>query len=622
MKDMNVGLDVMARSGQAIGKSFSELTAATTAYMYATNKAAISGALMGHSGEESKKAFELLSQTFGGTTDVVEDVSNNFGDLATIAKFSGMSIGDAAAYADQNWKRLGKTMKESSADIATMGLNTSHLNSMFGQGKVDTMEYAQTVSDLSFQSGNYNQNTKFLIESLNRELAIQLSLGKSRDAAMASAKRNLEKAGKANVLGAKILGRKLQAEYDLGKIGVDEAKERFGSEWELMMKLLEEGVESGDNLFALAELMKGSSEMSGELLNEVRKDAARGGSLALATGQATTVPEMALMKLQERAREAEFQAVKEAKGPEELEAALANIFREFKEEAADPAAQARIKSWGEAMQADPDMDARAGFNEVIKDIMPDGDTDDTINEFMAQVGTGANLAKAIGVVIELPKVLLSMPVLIAAAIAGEGAVEGAMKIGGLLWEDLKESWRQASDSEELSTRRGGTYGGMKPEDEREFRQEIGAEWDEMGGHAGTGQGRRAYQDTKWKLELKKRERAASSEAENVEMARSLGIYPPLTDEDVSVLLENDVDPEAVMASAQEEGATPAATKPGAKPPAASKKAASASGVGRELEGQFDTDGNDVIVRIPGGKEDFKNLAGEADLERSEIVTAQ
>lgn len=430
-RQVNEGFDVMARSGQALGKSFGQLTSATALYSFGLNKAAISGALMGHSGEESKKAFQLLTQTFGGTGDAVANVSSNFGDLATIAKFSGMSIGDAAAFADKNWKRLGKTMEDSAGDIAQMGMNTSHLNALFGAGKVDTREYAQTVSDLSFQSGNYNQNTKFLIESLNRELAVQLSLGKSRDAAMASARKNLEKAGNANLVGAQILGRKLQAEFNASGMTTSEAMVRFGSQGELVLSILEEGIEKGNNLFALAEIMKGSTEMQGELNKEVRRDAARGGSMGLVTGVTENIGQQLVLEREEKIRTAKFAAIRDAeqgdfKGiTEKLEALFPGV-EDIEDKEKRGEARELIAQFGRTIRKDPKVDAREEFAKIIEAIMPAEDPEkakDPVDKFLEKVGGAKMFMNMIGTVTRLPEVIMGLPVSIALAIAAEKAGE-------------------------------------------------------------------------------------------------------------------------------------------------------------------------------------------------------
>ena len=430
-RQANEGFDVMARSGQALGKSIGQLTSATALYSFGLNKAAISGALMGHSGEDSKKAFQLLTQTFGGTGDAVANVSSNFGDLATIAKFSGMSIGDAAAFADKNWKRLGKTMEDSAGDIAQMGMNTSHLNALFGAGKVDTREYAQTVSDLSFQSGNYNQNTKFLIESLNRELAVQLSLGKSRDAAMASARKNLEKAGNANLVGAQILGRKLQAEFNASGMTTSEAMVRFGSQGELVLSILEEGIEKGNNLFALAEIMKGSTEMQGELNKEVRRDAARGGSMGLVTGVTENIGQQLVLEREEKIRTAKFAAIRGAeKGDftgitEKLEALFPGV-EDIKDKEKRAEARELIEQFGRTIRKDPKVDAREEFAKIIEAIMPAEDPEkakDPVDKFLEKVGGAKMFMNMIGTVTRLPEVIMGLPVSIALAIAAEKAGE-------------------------------------------------------------------------------------------------------------------------------------------------------------------------------------------------------
>jgi hypothetical protein len=428
----NEGFDVMARSGQALGKTWQELTASTAKYALGLNKASISGMMMGFAAQDSKKAFQILTQTFGGTGDAVENVSNNFGTMAKVAKFSGMSIGDAALYADKNWKRLGKTMEQSTQDIAQMGLNTQHLNALFGAGKVDTREYAQTVSDLSFQSGNYNQNTKFLIESLNRELAVQLSLGKSRDAAMDAARRNLEKAGKANILGAQLIGRKLQAEFDSGVFdgpeGKEKAKERFGSEYEVVLQILKEGIDTKNNMFALAEIMKDSSELQGVLNKEIKEDARRGGTVGLST-KVLNFGEQMELGVQERARRDKFQAIRDVDrtkegGPQKLTDLVAELFPGVAKMEDGPdkvKANELITEFGTLIRADKELDAFAAFDTLVDRLAPEvkpGKSKNPTETFLEEV-RGAGFIETIGVLNNLPGVIEGLPMTMAAALAAQ-----------------------------------------------------------------------------------------------------------------------------------------------------------------------------------------------------------
>ncbi len=606
-KQANEGFDVMARSGQALGKSFGELTSATASYAYGLNRAAISGALMGHSGEESKKAFQLLTQTFGGTGDAVENVSRNFGDLATIAKFSGMSIGDAALYADKNWKRLGKTMEESSSDIAQMGMNTSHLNSLFGAGKVDTKEYAQTVSDLSFQSGNYNQNTKFLIESLNRELAVQLSLGKSRDAAMSAARKNLEKAGKANLVGAQILGRKIQAEFDDSgmshKEAVDWAMERFGSQGEVVLSLLEDGIEQGNNLFALAEVMKGSSEMQGELQKELRRDAAKGGTMGLAAG-ITTIGEQFVIQEEEEIRAAKFAAVRAApKGDMEgIKETLATLFPGIEDiKDADKKSEARelIAEFGRTIREDPKVDAREEFAKVIEAIMPAEDPEgkDPVDRFLKKVGGADKFVNMIGTVIRLPEVIMGLPVSIATAIAFEeakkaGAFKWAANLLGLDEDDGTEQemirgargkMRKRYTDEQLAENRA-----------KKKRKELGAAYDfaKTARNKEGGIGRAEVKDlTKEQYIVKKLEEEAFAGAGSM-LAQNRAFDTTFGDD-----LAGTGDLAATAVAKSGETLVTTATKPGSK--AAPEKKAPRSGAQgpRELEAEAFSDGGDVLLRV-------------------------
>lgn len=610
-RQANEGFDVMARSGQALGKSFAQLTAATASYSMGLNKAAISGAMMGHSGEESKKAFQLLTQTFGGTGDAVANVSSNFGDLATIAKFSGMSIGEAAAFADKNWKRLGKTMEDSAGDIAQMGMNTSHLNALFGAGKVDTREYAQTVSDLSFQSGNYNQNTKFLIESLNRELAVQLSLGKSRDAAMASARKNLEKAGNANLVGAQILGRKLQAEFNASGMTTSEAMVRFGSQGELVLSILEEGIEKGNNLFALAEIMKGSTEMQGELNKEVRRDAARGGSMGLVTGVTENIGQQLVLEREEKIRTAKFAAIRDAeqgdfKGiTEKLEALFPGV-EDIEDKEKRGEARELIAQFGRTIRKDPKVDAREEFAKIIEAIMPAEDPEkakDPVDKFLEKVGGAKMFMNMIGTVTRLPEVIMGLPVSIALAIAAEKAGE-LLGAGG---DASVGAWIKGlvtAEEDEFGTKQRYDQGGMPmftkeqlAEGQRKkaaavAKETLGEQYDysKKAGRAEVqGLTREEYIDKRVK-ERQRERRIEVFGTDDTEAAR-------LEMETVAAAGAGDPAAMAVLQTSGEAAATPA-TKLGSKVAVAPKKTIRSGAKGLpELEAEAFADGGDVLLRV-------------------------
>ena len=622
-RQANEGFDVMARSGQALGKSISQLTADTASYSLGLNKAAISGALMGHSGEDSKKAFQLLTQTFGGTSGAIEDVSTNFGDLATIAKFSGLSMGEAAAFADKNWRRLGKTMKESEGDLAQMGFNTQHLNNLFGAGKVDTREYAQTVSDLSFQAGNYNQNTKFLIESLNRELAVQLSLGKSRDAAMDAARKNLEKAGKANILGAQIIGDKLQAEFDAGGISMEDAMERFGSQGELVYKLLEEGIGEGNNLFALAELLKEGSELQGELNKQIKADARRGGALGMAAG-VLTLPEQEVLALQERTRGAKFEQIRDfdvdqEDGMKKLREQVQSLFpgvAEIEDDAERVEAQERIEQFGRDIRSDdPTVDAFEKFDEVIDLLAPatePGKTKDPVDKFLDAVGGGNLFMGALGALNNMPDVIKGLPMTMVAALAWQEANKSKEGIGAWVKSVLTGKDPLDADGTKQVTRRGSrgrvipkyTTEQMVAAQMKQKRDIHGAQYD-FSKKAGRSEAKDITRDEfiDQKMEEEAFEGAGKTLGENRALDTTFGDLTSPGSADVA----------AVMLATSSE-ATPA-TKLSSEEPGMSRVPGTPAGTKELVASELSSEGDDWWILIPGARQQLAQdaYANSADV---------
>lgn len=422
----NRGFDAMARSGQALDQSFGSLAATTGRFTLNMKIASLQASLFGHSAKDSEAAFALLTEALGGTSEAVEEVSSQFGDMAKIAKFSGLGMAEAAAFAEKNWKRLGKTMEESNEDLARMSLSTANLNKLFGDGKVNTAEFARTVQDLAFQSGNYNQNTRFLTESLNHELAVQLSLGKTREAAMHDAKQNLIAAGKINIAGALDFGTKLQAEFDAGSKNVEDYIDRFGAEGRVLFKMLEQGVTSGGTLLGFQKLIEGSSEMQGNIQDMIRADAARagGGTLAAVYGQG--MDQQQLINAQEAVREEQFDAIRGAKGKVATDKALEELFPD-----AD-LTSARIQDFAKTLQKDPAADARKAFRKATA-VVPGTKAESLTDKLIGMIG-GAKwfvgitsaFTTLLGAIGELPGSLAG----ILALMHGPAMLRGAKGLGG------------------------------------------------------------------------------------------------------------------------------------------------------------------------------------------------
>lgn len=285
--DMNQGFNAMARSGQVAGKTLGELAVSTGNFMVAMELGALSAARFGIAPKESNKAFAKLTETFGGTGEAVRSLSSNWESLAQIGAVSGLGMTAVTDLVAQNFKKVGGTieqaMEAAKNQVAEMSTVTSELNARFGQGSVNTAAFASAINDLAFGASFMNQNSRMLTETLGRELQMQLALGKAPDAAMAAAKKNVEMAGKVNIVGIQEFRKEIKVQYDAalkeGK-GAEYLKDlgkQFGSQGEIIANMLEtKTLMDSKNLFAFQEAVDQSTGLRTQMLDDMRSAAAGG----------------------------------------------------------------------------------------------------------------------------------------------------------------------------------------------------------------------------------------------------------------------------------------------------------------------------------------------------------
>jgi len=290
--DMNKQFDIMARSGQLTDTTFSGLAKTTGIMAYEMRTSMLSATLMGISADDSNKAFMKLTETFGGTLEVARSLGADWAEMAKLARMSGLGMTDMANLADQGFKRLGESIGTSMNNIVAMSKVTQELNMRFGKGKVNTKEFASAVNTLAYSSGFYNQNTKMVIETLAREISMQLALGKSRTAATESAVENLKLAGQVNIVGVQKFRKELLDQFNATKEGSDERKAfvekmttDFGSEGELIVNMMKSGrLQTAEGLLTFQEVVKGSTKLQGSMLENMRVMALEGPQQLLAMG--------------------------------------------------------------------------------------------------------------------------------------------------------------------------------------------------------------------------------------------------------------------------------------------------------------------------------------------------
>jgi hypothetical protein len=289
--DMNTQFDILARTGQAGEMSFGQLAGATASYSKEMRFAMLGAAKFGVEAKDSNAAFAQLTETYGGTGATIDMLGDRWEGMAQLARMSGLGMVDVAKMADQGFKRLGESVDTTMNNVVAMTEATTELNKRYGEGSVNSREFANAVNTLAYSSGFYNQNTRMVIESLSREINMQLALGRSREAAVVSAQKNLEMAGKVNIVGITKFREDMNEAYKAavakgeGHKYLNEIIEKFGSEGELIAHMMRKGtLMSSGNLFAMRDLVKSSSALQSEMMESFRVSALAGPGQLLARG--------------------------------------------------------------------------------------------------------------------------------------------------------------------------------------------------------------------------------------------------------------------------------------------------------------------------------------------------
>jgi hypothetical protein len=320
-KAMNESLDIMARSGQLTDTTFSGLAKSTGLMAFEMKYAMIQAVAMGISADDANKAFVNLTDTFGGTVGVANMLRENWNEMAKVARKSGLSMAEMTNIAAQGYKRLGEDLNDSMNNVVRMAKVTANLNRQFGKGSVNTRDYAKAVNTLAFSQGFYNQSTRLVIESLGREIQTQLALGRSREAAVEGATKNLQVAGKTNLLGFQHFAQEMVAEYDKAvaenrtEEHIAELTERFGSQGEVIAHMLERGtLLSETNLFAFKDLVSESSALQSHMLEMFRTTGRMEDMLAYGIG----LEAASRMKVEREMLVDQLRAVQKGAGDEAL----------------------------------------------------------------------------------------------------------------------------------------------------------------------------------------------------------------------------------------------------------------------------------------------------------------
>jgi hypothetical protein len=286
--DMNSHFDVLARQGVAGEMSFGQLAGATARFSGEMRLAMLNAASLGIEADDSNAAFLKLTETYGGNAQAVGEMGDKWRGMATLARMSGLGMTDVANMADQGFKRLGETMDDTLNNITLMTGATKELNQRWGEGSVNSRDFSKAVTQLAYSSGFYNQNTNMVIDTLAREINMQLALGRSREAAVQKAQKNLEMAGKVNIVGMTRFRQQIFSAYqnaeDKNKY-LAELTRDFGAEGELIAHMLQKGnLMSSGNLFAFQNIVKSSTKLQQSMMEDMRVAAVSGPNALLSMG--------------------------------------------------------------------------------------------------------------------------------------------------------------------------------------------------------------------------------------------------------------------------------------------------------------------------------------------------
>lgn len=282
-RDMAQNFNQLASRGQLANQSIGQLAATTALYSYEMKVASIQAAAMGIGAEESNAAFAKLTNTYGGNKKAVEAVSNEWKNLTTLSMTTGISLESVTDMAASGYARLGESLKEVEVTVAKVGSATKEMNDRFGAAAPTAQMMSKAVTELSYAQGFYNQNTNMVVDTLAREVNMQLALGRTQEAAVAKAQNNLEMAGKVNLVGTIQMRDDIQKEFEKQKAAgteqdyLEQLAKDFGAEGEVIASMLEDGnLQSSGSLLAVQELFKNSSKMQDAMMEKMRASAAEG----------------------------------------------------------------------------------------------------------------------------------------------------------------------------------------------------------------------------------------------------------------------------------------------------------------------------------------------------------
>ncbi len=287
-KDMSQNFNQLASRGQLANQSLGELAKTTALYSYEMKMASLSAAAVGIGAEESNAAFAKLTNTYGGNAKAVEQVSNEWKTLTTLAMTTGVGLESVSDLAASGYARLGESLEEVEVTVARVGSATKEMNDRFGAAAPTAQMMSKAVTELSYAQGFYNQNTNMVVDTLAREVSMQLALGRTQEAAVAKAQKNLELAGQVNLVGITQFRDQIQADFaaaeaaGTGQDFLADLARDFGAEGEIIASMLEDGnLQASGSLLAVEQLFKNSSKMQDAMMEKMRASAAEGNVSAL-----------------------------------------------------------------------------------------------------------------------------------------------------------------------------------------------------------------------------------------------------------------------------------------------------------------------------------------------------
>jgi len=432
LNDMSQGFEIMARSGQVLEGTFTSLGAATAYYSGAMRLASVEATAMGQSATASNAAFAKLTETYGASGAVVEELSAKWADMSAVATLSGLGLEDVANMASQGFRRLGEDLDTTMGNVKLMAETVTDLNAQFGDGAVNSKEFSNAVQSLAHSSSFLNQNTRLVTESLGRELKMQLALGRAPEAALKKAQQNLELAGKVNIVGIIEFRNAVQAEYNAFEAGSDEQQkfledfaEKHGSEGKILAGMLEAGtLTSSENLFAVEQAVKNGASLQSDMMDSMRASASEGDIGAL-IAKGLSIGEAQYMRAESRQLTTDIQGTATGTTPEKRKARAALLGDDY---AKDPKKLEFLKKVESGVGKEGGFGSKAAQQKAFlsldtsrgKDIeggpkSPEEIAKETRNWIDAHAGV-RNLAAIAASVKNIPDLLGTLPKLLAGAL--------------------------------------------------------------------------------------------------------------------------------------------------------------------------------------------------------------